>query len=180
MKVELSVSHQEDNSESDSSVPLSYIQCFEKVFCEELARLDQSLSRYPVIEVSLTVVSEKIMKDLNMEYRGIDKPTDVLSFPLWENSGTFDPPYEWQVLPLGDILFCPAVLGRQDFLKENGSPLDMETIISHGFLHLLGWDHAEAEEEKKMEEEQENIANRVHQCVKAARGQDYGNEEVSV
>ncbi len=180
MKVELSVSHQEDNSESDSSVPLSYIKCFEKVFCDELGRLDQALSRYSVIEVSLTVVSEKVMQDLNKEYRGIDKPTDVLSFPLWENSGTFDPPGDWQVLPLGDILFCPAVLGRKEFLKEDGTSLDMETIISHGLLHLLGWDHAEAEEEKKMEEEQGNIANRVRQCVKAARGQNSGDEEVSI
>ena len=92
--------------------------------------------------ISITYVDDRGMRKLNREHRGINASTDVLSFPLNENSpdGKFY---------LGDIVICPAVAKKQ--AKEKGHSLEREIAILaiHGFLHLIGYEHFQGIEEEE-------------------------------
>lgn len=90
------------------------------------------------VRVSLSFVDREAMKRLNLDYRGINSETDVLSFPLWEGEDGFCPP-EWEDLPLGDVVVCPSAVEDLDGSHEMGLLL----VIHHGFLHLLGYDHGD-------------------------------------
>lgn len=71
------------------------------------------------IEISLTFLDSQKMREINNEYRNVDEPTDVLSFPLWESEdGLFTPPDDWEVLPIGDIMVCPEIVKKN--AAENG------------------------------------------------------------
>jgi probable rRNA maturation factor len=93
------------------------------------------------IELGVRFVGERRMRSLNRDYRGLDQVTDVLSFPL-EESGEWDdatagaPPRL-----LGDIVICLRVAARQ--ARGDGEPLahELATLLIHGVLHLLGYDH---------------------------------------
>ena len=119
-------------------------------------------------EVSLTLTSKESIRELNKEHRGIDKVTDVLSFPLTEFASpadfsgldpdsfdSFDP--ESGELFLGDIVICMERAVEQ--AKEYGHSLKREFafLIAHSMLHLLGFDHEDPEEEKVMFAKQENV-----------------------
>lgn len=83
---------------------------------------------------------------LNGEYRGIEEPTDVLSFSQHEGEDGFAP--EENIL--GDVVISVETAKRQ--AEERGAELDSEIdlLLVHGILHLLGYDHAEPEESEKM------------------------------
>ena len=106
-------------------------------------------------QVSISLVSSEEIRRLNREFRETDRETDVLSFPLWEKEE------EWEadggVVPLGDIIVCPQVIRRQS--EEFGTTYRQELclMVIHSTLHLLGWDHMEEEEKKKMYALQEKI-----------------------
>lgn len=109
-------------------------------------------------DVSLTFAAPQQMAEINSEYRGVDAPTDVLSFAMWENSdGIFEPPEDWISLPLGDIVVCPEIVAKN--AEENGKSTESETalVIFHGFLHLIGFDHAEEDERLDMWARQERM-----------------------
>jgi probable rRNA maturation factor len=78
------------------------------------------------------------MKELNRRYRGIDRTTDVLSFPIYEGTGEF--PEDREFL-LGDIVINLRVADRQS--AQYGLTLrgEVRRLLIHGFLHLLGYDH---------------------------------------
>ena len=100
------------------------------------------------VEISLTFRSAEEIAALNSEYRKTEGPTDVLSFPMWEaEDGSFLPPQDWEVLPLGDIVVCPEIVANN--AVENGKTFEQETalVIFHGVLHLTGCDH-DTEERK--------------------------------
>jgi len=108
------------------------------------------------VEISVSLLTPGEMEEQNSRHRGIDEPTDVLSFPLWEEEGEFRPDRTLPVLPLGDILICPeyvrkTVSTEEDFLRE------MALMLAHGFLHLLAWDHDTDERRTAMETAQEKI-----------------------
>ncbi len=109
-------------------------------------------------EISLTFAGTQQMAEINKEYREAEGPTDVLSFAMWESDeGAFDPPSDWDNLPLGDIIVCPEVVAKN--AEENGKSAESEMVlvICHGFLHLIGFDHAEEEERAAMWERQERM-----------------------
>lgn len=109
-------------------------------------------------EISLTFAGTDRMAEINKKYRDAEGPTDVLSFAMWENDeGNFEPPSDWENLPLGDIVVCPEVVAKN--AAENGKSVESETalVIFHGFLHLIGFDHAEEEEKLRMWEKQERM-----------------------
>lgn len=103
-------------------------------------------------EVSVTLVSPDEIQELNKAWRGVDRPTDVLSFPLDE-----DEAFGGKVICLGDVIVCPAVIERQ--AKDFGTTYRQEfcLMVIHSVLHLLGWDHMEENEKKEMFEKQEKI-----------------------
>ena len=96
-------------------------------------------------EVSVSFVDPNSMAELNRTYRQVEGPTDVLSFPLWEEEGRFLPP-PWEDLPLGDLVVCPEEVEPLEGSRDRG----MLLVVHHGFLHLLGWDHDTSEKEARM------------------------------
>lgn len=100
-------------------------------------------------EVSLTIVSNEEIKELNLEHRGKDSVTDVLSFPLGEN-GEFDVDPETNRIMLGDIVISAERAAEQ--AKEYGHTFEREMcfLATHSMFHLLGYDHEVSEEEEKI------------------------------
>lgn len=95
-------------------------------------------------EVSLYIVDEAESQELNSQYRGKDKPTNVLSFPA-------DIPEEVGIPLLGDLVVCAPVVERE--AQEQGKTLEAHWahMLVHGSLHLLGYDHIEDDEAGVME-----------------------------
>lgn len=102
---------------------------------------------------SVTLVDEKTIKDINRDYRKIDKVTDVISFAFEDN----DKKVYNNVRILGDIFIC--IPRMQSQAKEYGHSEERELsfLAVHGLLHLLGYDHMEKEEEKIMFSKQEMV-----------------------
>ena len=104
------------------------------------------------ISVNITIVSQKEIQRLNNEFRGIDRVTDVLSFPLFEKDElkTGEMLDENITSDIGDIVICKVRAKEQ--AKEYGHSLLRELcfLSLHGFLHLLGYDHIEKKDEEIM------------------------------
>ncbi len=104
-------------------------------------------------EVSVTLTDNAYIHSLNKEYRGIDRPTDVLSFALNESE---EPKIEGKTgtNTLGDIVISVERAGEQ--AEEYGHSLRREVafLTVHGMLHLLGYDHVEDAQREEMEKEQ--------------------------
>ena len=99
-------------------------------------------------EVNVSIVSADEIKELNGEYRDIDKVTDVLSFPLGEN-GVYDLNPENNCFMLGDVVICfeRAVQQASDFGHSVTREISFLTV--HSMLHLLGYDHVNSQDEEK-------------------------------
>lgn len=105
----------------------------------------------PLAELSILLVDAAYMADLNHRWMGGDGPTDVLAFPMEEGSvdrGPVDDTGEPTLL--GDIVLCPEVARRQAATAGHAMGDELELLTVHGALHLLGYDHAEPEEEREM------------------------------
>ena len=102
--------------------------------------------------MSIIIVDNKEIHRINKEYRNIDRETDVISFAL-EEGETFDEPYK----TLGDIYISIDKVYEQ--AKEYGHSVKRELffLVTHGFLHLLGYDHMKKEDEEVMFPLQEKI-----------------------
>ncbi len=101
-------------------------------------------------EVSVTYTDNQGIHALNQQYRGVDKPTDVLSFPLMDFSGESDEPVaDEPVTSLGDIVISLERAAEQ--AAEFGHPFEREVafLTAHSMLHLLGYDHELGEEEDR-------------------------------
>jgi probable rRNA maturation factor len=116
----------------------------------ELARfvLD-TLHVHPQSELSILFVDTKAMSELHKQWMDEPGPTDVLSFPMDE----LRPGRDGEVTPpgtLGDIVLCPEVAVEQATAAGHSTAEELLLLTTHGILHLLGYDHAEPEEEKEM------------------------------
>ncbi len=110
--------------------------------------LDQ-LHVHPDAELAIVLVDEAAMEQLHVQWMDEPGPTDVLSFPMDElRPGTED----FQTPPglLGDIVICPQVAVAQAETAGHPPLEEMLMLTAHGILHLLGFDHAEPDEEKAM------------------------------
>ncbi|QEH47055.1 rRNA maturation RNase YbeY [Aggregatibacter actinomycetemcomitans] len=96
------------------------------------------------IEMTVRIVDETESHALNINYRGKDRPTNVLSFP-------FECPDEVELPLLGDLVICRQVVERE--AQEQDKPLmaHWAHMVVHGSLHLLGYDHIEDDEAEEME-----------------------------
>lgn len=106
-------------------------------------------------EVSLVFVDEDYIRQLNLEYRGIDAPTDVLSFAMEEGEPLAGMPD--QEVVLGDVVVSLPAAHSQ--AEEYGHPFRREVayLTAHGVLHLLGYDHSTEEERREMRAREEAI-----------------------
>lgn len=104
---------------------------------------------HPDAELSIVLVDEAAMEQLHVQWMDEPGPTDVLSFPMDElRPGTED-----LMTPaglLGDIVLCPQVATAQAETAGHSALEEMLLLTAHGMLHLLGFDHADPEEEKEM------------------------------
>ena len=105
-------------------------------------------------EISVTFASKEEIQHLNRTYRGVDSPTDVLSFPLIED---FDALEEGREFMLGDVVICREKAEEQ--AKEYGHSIERELVylFVHSVCHLLGFDHMEEEDKKEMRQREEEI-----------------------
>jgi len=163
-----------DEREDGSAPPAeSFLPLLERLL--QLAGEAEGVARGTV---TLTLTDDEGIRELNREYRGLDKPTDVLSFPLtepgeeepeivfageyeeteddageWTDAEEIEHPFDM----LGDIVISVPRAASQ--AAEYGHSLERELgfLFVHGFLHLLGYDHENPEEERVMFAKQEQI-----------------------
>ena len=96
------------------------------------------------VEMTVRIVDEAESHELNLTYRGKDRPTNVLSFP-------FECPDEVELPLLGDLVICRQVVEREAAEQEKPLMAHWAHMIVHGSLHLLGYDHIEDNEAEEME-----------------------------
>jgi probable rRNA maturation factor len=104
---------------------------------------------HPDADVAILFVDEAAMEQLHVQWMDEPGPTDVLSFPMDElRPGTEDLPTAPGLL--GDIVVCPQVAAEQAKAAGHAVLEEIKLLTAHGLLHLLGFDHAEADEEREM------------------------------
>lgn len=96
------------------------------------------------VEMTVRIVDEAESHELNLTYRGKDRPTNVLSFP-------FECPDEVELPLLGDLVICRQVVEREAAEQEKPLMAHWAHMVVHGSLHLLGYDHIEDNEAEEME-----------------------------
>ena len=113
-------------------------------------------------EVSVRFVDNEQIRELNKQYRNIDKETDVLSFPMFEKDELVqkikEKSFEHEDV-LGDIVISIPKVEEQ--AKEYGHSFERELsyMVVHGFYHLMGYDHIKEEDKKEMRPKEEKILN---------------------
>ena len=112
----------------------------------------------PAGELTVVITDENTVQELNRTYRGVDAPTDVLSFPLGQDEllPQEGPPY------LGDVVIALPVAEGQANTYGHSLQEELRLLVVHGVLHLLGYDHATPEEEAEMWRKQERILGRAY------------------
>ena len=159
MKLHVNIDTPEEG-DPQSPVPQVVLEKFERILEEELERIVPSACQYEDVIVSVTFIDSTEMKEINREHRNVDEPTDVLSFPLWEEEGKLVlMPLIPGPLLLGDILICPEEVRRIHEALPYSEALCL--ILAHGFLHLLSWDHDTPEKEAAMWEYQDLLKDRL-------------------
>jgi len=129
----------------------------------ELARfvLD-AMGVAPMAELSILLVDVGAMEQLHVRWMNEPGPTDVLAFPMDELEGTrmvAHPGDDDEPEPalLGDVVLCPEVAESQAKTAGHSTQDELDLLCTHGVLHLLGYDHAEPEEEQAMFREQARL-----------------------
>jgi len=104
---------------------------------------------HPQTDLSILLVGVDVMSDLHVKWMDEPGPTDVLSFPMDElRPGREDEPTPAGLL--GDVVLCPEVAAQQARTAGHSTVEELLLLTTHGILHLLGYDHAEPDEEKEM------------------------------
>jgi probable rRNA maturation factor len=106
---------------------------------------------HPECEISVTFVDDQEMEELHIKWMDEPGTTDVLSFPMDMPEGKNDP------VMLGDIVIDPIVATQQAATAGHSTEHEIYILAAHGLLHILGYDHADKDEEKVMFELQETI-----------------------
>lgn len=121
---------------------------------ERIARAALEAENVPRAELGILITDDATVHDLNRRYAGEDKPTDVLSFSLREGE-EFVSPNDTE--RLGEVIISLDTARRQ--AVEGSATLEAEVahLLVHGILHLLGYDHAEPDEERAMQAREREI-----------------------
>ena len=153
-------------NEASKKLPFDYKALIERVV---MGCMDYEKCPYEA-EVNVLLTNNEEIHKINKEYRGIDRPTDVLSFPMvdYDKPANFDPledasedyfNFETGELVLGDIIISVDKVYEQ--AESYGHSLERELgfLVAHSMLHLFGYDHMEEEEREQMEARQREILN---------------------
>ncbi len=124
-------------------------------FCEWVLTRAMIVLQVPThAEVSIALVDNEAIRELNLQYRGLDKPTDVLSFSQLEGEELFNLP---DVLILGDIVISIEQALTQAENYGHSLKQELAFLLVHGLLHLVGYDHEEEEYSGVMHDMQQEI-----------------------
>ena len=135
----------------------AYRELIEYAACGALAQLGFTRD----CELSVTLTDDAHIHALNREYRGVDRSTDVLSFPMYSFADGDEPPEEGE-FTLGDVVI--SVERAEAQAKEYGHSMRREIafLMVHSILHLLGWDHETSpEDERAMFAKQDEIMEKL-------------------
>jgi probable rRNA maturation factor len=102
-------------------------------------------------DLTIVVVNDELIRKLNLKYRQVNAPTDVLSFP----SGEIDP--DSSGVYLGDVIISLPRAEEQSFNQGHAVADELQLLVVHGTLHLLGYDHTKAIDRKQMQGIQDKI-----------------------
>jgi len=121
----------------------------------------EKMKVHPAAELSILVTDEERMSALHLEWMGLPGPTDVLSFPMdetrpnsWSGEIDLEPPV------LGDLVLCPTIAAAQAAVAGHSAETEIQLLGVHGILHLLGYDHAEPDQEREMFALQADLLNK--------------------
>ena len=115
---------------------------------------ERACLREEEVITSVQVVSTGEMRELNNTWRGIDRPTNVLSFPMQS-------PEEIDVVILGDLALCAAVINAEALQQHKTSEAHWAHMLVHGMLHLQGYDHVDDDQAEAMEALEIRILNEL-------------------
>ncbi|WP_339714011.1 rRNA maturation RNase YbeY [uncultured Sneathiella sp.] len=128
----------------------------------DLALIDRDAK--PIVEISLLFTNDEQARELNRNYRGKDQPTNVLSFPDTPlNQSELDDAMRMsEPLLLGDIVLAYETMVREAESQNKGIWNHVAHLITHGVLHLAGFDHMEENEAEEMEKLEITILDSLH------------------
>lgn len=138
-----------DNRQEKIEVDNNIEEILEKVV-KECLLLEKESTDY---EISISLVDNEEIRDLNREYRNIDRETDVLSFPLDEDFG--------EVPILGDIVISLEKALEQSKEYNHSLVREVAYLTAHSMFHLMGYDHKEENEKKIMRKKEKEIMKRL-------------------
>nr|CRH04630.1 Putative metalloprotease [Candidatus Magnetococcus massalia] len=132
-----------------------------QITLEEEAQLEASPAHgldMDWLEVSVVLTDDAEVQGLNAEYRGKDKPTNILSFAMDDEEEALGEPMPWpedEPRPLGDLILAYETVARE--AQEADKPLleHLTHLLVHGTLHLVGYDHERSDEEADLQEGRE-------------------------
>jgi probable rRNA maturation factor len=117
----------------------------------------------PHVEISLVLTGQERIQELNRQYRGLDKPTDVLSFSMTEEEGkegeepsAFIGPPDG-LLHLGEVIISYPQAVKQAAEHDHSVNKELAVLTIHGVLHILGYDHEKEEMEPEMQAKEKEL-----------------------
>lgn len=115
---------------------------------------------------NIIFITNKEIHKINKEYRNVDRPTDVLSFPIFSREeindfANLEEDKKVRELELGDIIICIDVLQEHAIEYQTGILREMLYMITHGVCHLMGYDHMVEDEKKEMRALEEKILSKI-------------------
>ncbi len=123
---------------------------------EPLLKYALDFEKVDNLEFNVIIINNEKIHEINKQYRGVDRPTDVISFALEDFK---DITYENNYRVLGDIYISIDKVKEQAKEYGHSEKRELAFLAVHGLLHLLGYDHMKEDEEKIMFEKQEKILN---------------------
>lgn len=146
----------------DNRTDFELTEEFEKLFNDVVKESLRYEEFDPDCEVSLSIVNNDEIQEINRQFREIDAPTDVLSFPLltFEEGEQADVNENNEIM-LGDIIISIDKAKAQAEEYGHGLRRELAFLTAHSMLHLMGYDHMEEEEQKEMFKKQDDILNNL-------------------
>ena len=142
----------EENLEYENLINRVVNECFKNEGLDKLK-----------LYISITLTIPDVIKEINKEYRNIDKPTDVLSFPMFQRDEIQElikKNYEVEDV-LGDIIISIPRVKEQAIEYNHSFERELAYMVVHGFYHLMGYDDMEETEKKEMRKKEDEVLNKL-------------------
>ncbi len=145
----------------EDSIPENKRGSFTGLLEQGIAKAIQLSAGSEEAEVSLTLVDDARIHELNRDYRGVDRPTDVLSFALQEESSDEPDIMDYEDHLLGDIIISVERARAQAIDYGHSFERELVYLAVHGTLHLLGYDHMEEADKEEMRRQEEAVMSQI-------------------